>query len=294
MRTTGNRILLFCFFLLTTPLTLPVPALAWWEKGHRIVTANAVAALPDDMPRFFKDGAATLIRLSSQPDEWRRFGTELGRTEGPDHYLDTEKLAANPTKLAFQSDRYAALKTYFEMKETPAGIGLLPYRLTEDYQRLRGTFAQYRKDPTNPSIQQEILVYAGLLSHYAGDTAQPLHTTIHFNGRVDQRGTVITGKGIHERFEGVFVDKFIQQADCRKYVGAPVVYPNLSDAIREALAQSFAGIDEVYRLDETGKLKAPDSATKTFVQQRLAHGSHFLTSLWYTAWKESEMSKGAR
>lgn len=278
-----------CLFMST--MLPPSPALAWWEKGHRIIAANAVAVLPDDVPRFFRDGTAALARLSTQPDAWRDFGTEVLRAGGPEHYLDTEKLTDNPMKLQFEPDRYAALKTYFNMKDTPAGIGLLPYRLLEDYQRLRGTFAQYRKDPTNLSIQQEILVYAGLLGHYAGDTAQPLHTTIHFDGRVDKQGTVTKAKGIHARFEGTFVEKFIKQADCRQYIAAPVVYTNLHEAIRQALAQSFDGIDEVYRLDETGRLAAPDEAARQFVQQRLAHGSHFLASLWYTAWKESETLK---
>lgn len=286
-----SSVLVLSLLIAIAPTAFPSPAFAWWEKGHRIIAANAVAVLPDDMPRFFRDAAPTLIWLSVQPDEWKDFGTELRRAEAPEHYLDTEKLSDNPMNLKFEPDRYAALKRYFEMKETPAGVGLLPYQLIEDYQRLRGTFAQYRKDSTNTSIQQAILVSAGLLGHYAGDTAQPLHTTIHFDGRVDQHGTITKGKGIHARFEGTFVNQFIEQAECRQYVGMPVVYANLYGAIREALAQSFAGIDEVYRLDETGKLAAPDNATKAFVQQRIAHGSQFLASLWYTAWKESETVK---
>ena len=244
-------------------------------------------ALPDDMPEFFKAHAAALIRLSVQPDRWKGFGTELRRAESPDHYFDIEKLTDDPTKLGFHSDRYAALKAIYAMHENPASVGLLHYRLVEEFQKLRGVFAQYRRDPDDPSIQQEILVYAGLLGHYAGDGSQPLHMTIHFDGRVDQQGKVIKGKGIHERFEGPFVDTYIEQADCRRYVRTPVVYPDLYDAIRRAFAESFKEVDTVYRLDETGKLETPDEAARMFVHQRLAHGSSFLAGLWYTAWKTS-------
>lgn len=266
----------------------PTQAQAWWEKGHHMIAANAVEVLPADMPGFFKAGAAALVRLSSQPDRWKEFGTELRRAENPEHYLDHEKLTDNPVKLGFYPDRYAALNAIYKMGETPAGVGMLPYRLLEDFQKLRGAFAQYRRNPEDPNIQQEILVYAGLLAHYAGDTSQPLHMTVHFDGRVDAQGRVIKAKGIHARFEGAFVDKFVAPADCRPYVRTPVVYQDLYGAIREAFATSFAEIDRVYQLDETGLLETPDAATRTFVQQRLAHGSSFLASLWYTAWKASE------
>ena len=275
----------FLIFLMT--FGRPALAPAWWEKGHRIITANAVEALPDDMPEFFKAHAAALIRLSVQPDMWKGFGTELRRAESPDHYCDIEKLTDDPLQLVFHPNRYAALKAIYGKHEDPAGVGLLHYRLVEEFQKLRGVFAQYRRDPDDPSIQQEILVYAGLLAHYAGDGSQPLHMTIHFDGRVDHEGKVIKGKGIHARFEGPFVDKFIEQADCRRYVRTPVVYPDLYDAIRRAFAASFNEVDTVYRLDETGKLETPDQASRTFVCQRLAHGSSFLAGLWYTAWKTS-------
>jgi len=34
-------------------------------------------------------------------------------------------------------------------------------------------------------IEHKIVFYAGWLGHYVGDGSQPLHTTIHYNGWVD-------------------------------------------------------------------------------------------------------------
>lgn len=267
---------------------------AWWEKGHQMIAVNAVAVLPNDMPAFFREAKDTLARLSVQPDTWKSYGQELRRAETPDHYLDIEKLTDNPLKLGFYPDRYQALEAIYKKGDAPAGVGLLSYRLLEDFQKLRGALAQYRKNPKDPSIQQEIIVYAGLLSHYAGDTSQPLHLTIHFDGRVDAQGTVIKGKGIHERFEGPFVDKFIEAADFRPFVAPPVVYTDLYQAIRLAFSESFKELDTVYRLDEAGKLETPDEEAKALVRKRLAHGSSFLASLWYTAWVTSADVKVTR
>lgn len=267
---------------------------AWWDKGHQMIATNAVAVLPNEMPAFFKDAKDALARLSAQPDNWKLFGQELRRAESPEHYIDTEKLTDNPAKLGFYPDRYQALEAMYKKGDAPVGVGLLPYRLLEDVQKLRGAFAQYRKNPTDLSIQQEIVVYAGLLSHYAGDTSQPLHMTIHFDGRVDAQGTVIKGKGIHERFEGPFVDKYIEAPDFRPLVVPPVVYTDLYQALRTAFSESFKEIDTVYRLDEAGKLETPDEEAKTFVRKRLAHGSSFLASLWYTAWVSSADVKVTR
>ncbi len=270
-------------------ILMPAPSvLAWWEKGHRIIAANAVAVLPDDMPDFFKKGEATLVRLSVQPDMWKEFGNELRRAESPDHYLDTEYLAPIPAGVKFHRDRYLAMRNMYKQGLDPARVGMLPYRIMEDFQKLRGVFAQYRKNPEDLSIQQEVLFYAGILSHYAGDTAQPLHMTIHFNGRVNNEGRVIKGDGIHARFEGEFVRDFVESADCKPHVRAPVLYLEMQDAIRQAFTTSFTEVDRVYQLDESGQLKKPNKETLTFGRQCLAHGSSFVASLWYTAWVTSE------
>jgi len=56
----------------------------------------------------------------------------------------------------------------------------------EVYGRLKAAFREYRKlkadhQPTAP-VEQAIIFYAGWLGHYVADGAQPLHTTIKYNG----------------------------------------------------------------------------------------------------------------
>ncbi|MBT5872047.1 MAG: hypothetical protein HOH43_01400 [Candidatus Latescibacteria bacterium] len=284
MRRIYLSIWLVTAFMVLTQFTV---ANAWWEKGHRIIAANAAAVLPQEMPEFFRGNAATLVRLSVQPDMWKEFGTELRRSESPDHYLDVEYLAPSPSEFEFQRDRYVAMRKINKTMD-PARVGMLPYRILEDFQKLRGAFAQHRKDPSNTSIQQEVLFYAGTMGHYAGDTAQPLHLTIHYDGRVDSKGSVKSAKGIHSLFEGEFVRDHIEQQDSAPFVPAPERYEDLRHAIRQAFTTSFAEIDRVYNLEAAGQLKNPDSQTLEFGRRRLAHGSSFLASLWYTAWVGSK------
>ncbi len=51
-------------------------------------------------------------------------------------------------------------------------------------------------------MQAKALVYAVFLAHYAADASQPLHLTIHFDGRIEADGTVV-GRGIHEKVDGI-------------------------------------------------------------------------------------------
>ena len=131
------------------------------------------------------------------------------------------------------------------------------------------------------------MFYAGILSHYAGDTAQPLHLTIHYNGRVNADGDVIEAKGVHARFEGEFVRDFISGDDCQEYVQNPVAFKDLRETVRQAFQVSFSNVDRVYELEAAGRFKEPDTRTLEFGRRRLAQGSTFLASLYYTAWIES-------
>ena len=186
---------LWMIFVLTAS-----PASSWWDKGHRLITEIAVTKLPADVPSFLKEQKATLAYLSTEPDNWRKYGDAVRIAEGPNHYIDLEAISPQVETIKPLPDRYSALLSYWTKGDSAQHVGLLPYQILEYYQRLKGEFKRYREGTVDRhAVEVAVVAYAGLMSHYVGDVSQPLHTTIHFNGRVNERREVIAQKGIHAK-----------------------------------------------------------------------------------------------
>jgi len=268
-------------------LGFPVTGEAWWEKGHQIVSHNAARVIAPEMPGFFQQGGETLVYLSIAADQWKQYGTALRNSESPNHFLDLEKITSDPDNYAMAANRYIAITAYLKQGETVGGVGLLPYQIIEYYQRLTGAFAKYRRDPHDKIAQQEALFYGGVLSHYVGDLFQPLHTTIHFDGRVDDQGEVTSHKGIHALVDGRASNAYLDADASFRFVKAAAPYPSAANAISAALAGSWQH-DVIYQWADDGKIEQPDDEIKLFFNQLLGQASQFLTNLWYTAWIESE------
>ena len=114
--------------------------------------------------------------------------------EEGNHFLDTEDLDGKPLPA---TNRFDAIKLIAnELKKEPNKVGMLPYAIMEYYEKLTIGFYDYRKSPTNSAIPMKCLVYGGILAHYTGDAAMPLHATREFDGKRRADGTVMQ-KGIH-------------------------------------------------------------------------------------------------
>src|SRR5580698_1993904 len=171
----------------------------WSSVSHETITEAAVARLPDDVPAFFRKGGKELAYFARDPDRWRHRELEfLRRSEEPNHYLDSEELNG---KAFPATHRFDALKIiYADLKKEPVKVGLLPYAIMEQYEKLVLGFADFRKEPNNPAIPMKCLVYGGTLAHYTGDSSMPLHTTRDYDGINKADGTV-KFKGIHAKID---------------------------------------------------------------------------------------------
>lgn len=262
-------------------------ALAWHAAGHRRATSLAAHALPEALPDFFRNGTDLLAHCACDPDTFRRpfAHHDLHGTEAPEHYFDIELLDGHD----LPRQRYDFLKWCFANDIAPVQIGLAPYAVHEWTQRLTVAFAEHRRWPDNPSIRAKCLVYAGLLAHYAQDLCQPLHTTIHYNGRVGpDRQSPKTG--IHQKVDAL-IGKLPASA-------RPTIDPNnvqpfgdlFADIVDQALA-SHERVDRVYELE--GQLPAedapldPDSPVGHFAAERLKDAATFTARLYLTAWENS-------
>jgi hypothetical protein len=264
---------------------------AWHLEGHHILTLASVASLPNEIPSFFREGAPSIAHMSLDPDMGKHKGTPHVRAaEYPEHFLDREMLKAD----TLPESRYEYIKLCYEYNVAPEKIGLVPYALGEWTERLAVAFAEHRKWPDNPHIKMKCLIYAGFVAHYAEDMCQPLHLTIHYNGRVQADGSV-QQKGIHGKVDGlVSFLKMTPEALAKNQEVVPL--ENLMPGILAQFNTGFALVDHVYDLGERipnydATEWEKDNEVIDFAVDRARESVRFTAQLYLTAWHLSESLK---
>jgi hypothetical protein len=258
------------------------PAAAWSSSGHRLVAELAVASVSGVMPPFVVEGKGRVASASVDPDVVRlRAMPALRASEAPEHYLDAELLAG----AALPADRYEFLALLARKGLEPTRVGVLPYAVVEGTERLAVAFAEHRIRTGDEAIREKILYRAGLLAHYAADLCQPLHTTIHFNGRARADGTS-PASGIHELVDDLFatappgprLDRVVgvERAD------------DLLEFVWKNFERSHLLVDRVYELES--QLRTPEGSAPSVRQlaaDRLHHSVEFTAALLVSAWRLS-------
>lgn len=272
-----NALILFSL-LLTTPVW------AWWGGGHDILTQASVKALPEEMPEFFRSAEKMVAHCAYDPDISKERGTPHARqAEYGEHYIDIELFGEHP----IPEGRDAYLKLCAELGLEPRKVGTLPYALAEWTERLAVAFAEYRKWPDNPMIQNKCFLYAGFLAHYAQDMCQPLHLTINFDGIKQADGTRLHA-GIHEKVDSAIERLKLNPTELAKAQQIEAVN-DLMPAIIEQIKTGHSLVDNVYALAEDWKnLKAPTPALVDFTNDRARESVRWTASLYLTAWQLSE------
>jgi len=266
-------------------------AFGWHDAGHQAATSLATAAAGDKMPAFFAKGAETIAHCSLDPDTFTRpiAPPELHNAEESEHYFDLELLEGCEPP----ATRYEFIALCAARKLDPTKVGLLPYAVTEWTQRLAVALAEHRKWPDNPHIKAKCLVYAGILSHYAEDLCNPLHTTIHYDGRARKDGTS-PRTGIHLKTDALLGKVKSSSEELAKDL--PVKrFERIFPAVLAELHRSHALVEKVYRLeDDLPALADPieaGSEVEKFAIERIRRSAAFTASLYVTAWRKSESIK---
>ena len=275
-------------------LAQPPAARAWGNSGHRMINRLAASTLPTDVPAFLRSPEAIteIEYLGPEPDRWRSPAEpELVAAQAPEHFIDLEPAdALGPLphrRLDFEASVFAS-------GQRPEKVGLQPWVATEVWERLKAAMREYRslsaaKQDTRP-VEQAILFYAGWLGHYAGDAAQPLHTTIQYNGWVGPNPNGYTTEHkIHWQIEGPFVDANMHEPEVRaKMTPVKAIDGDIFDAYVAYLRHTKTYVEKVYQLEKAGGFTGAGSAeSRDFTAERLAAGSSMLRDLIYTAWLES-------
>ena len=268
-----------------------VPAGAWHGKGHHVATTLAIEAAGGDLPKFLTAGAPTAAHCSLDPDLFTHpiAPAALHGAEAPEHYFDVELLAG----AAPPATRYEFLALCARKGLKGDKVGLLPYAVTEWTGRLTVALAEHRANPDNPHVRTKCLVYAGILSHYAEDLCQPLHLTVHWDGRAKADGTS-PRTGIHKRVDALLGKLRFDKAAVLKGV-RPEAFDKLLPAVLAEIGRGHRLVDRVYEIEKhlpaMDKPLAGNTPAGRFAAERLTAAVRFTASLHATAWKDSRTIK---
>lgn len=301
-------------------LALTSTALAWSAHGHRTITYLGLEGLPAEAPDWLRDASirTRIADLSNEPDRWRGLRVDtLAHENGPDHYIDIEDLAkfgltletVSPFRYEFLRDMAVAVHTHpeafseeelkNERDRTKLWPGFLPHAIQEHYNKLRCSFNTLRileslNDPTRAdqltTARENCIQQMGLLAHFVGDAAQPLHTTTHHHGWVGDNPNGYTREyGIHSYIDGTIVDLHAITVESLRPTIRYGVTVNAADPWKDVIGyvrRSFEQVEPLYRLHKSGDL--PKEAGKAFISERLNDAGATLAALYWAAWESSK------
>ena len=294
------------------PTALVVLAMIGWSgAGHRTITELAIDLLPADAPAWMRerDVRTQIAYQSNEPDRWR--GTRidvLTNENGPDHFLDVELLAkSGHTMQSMPRMRYEFVaevaRTTPVQREPTRGVakftkdevGYLPYAIAEHQAKLVSSFNTLRileltagdgRAAERSAARANAIHEMGQLSHFVGDAAQPLHSTIHHHGWVGENPDEFTrDKGFHSYIDGDVVALHELDLVGVAAEGKTMVVMSQEKVFDEAIAlieRSFKAVRPLYELQKSGALQKEPG--KLFIRERMADGAAVLSGMYWAAW----------
>jgi hypothetical protein len=294
-------------------------ASGWNTHGHRTITYLALDGLTPDMPAWLRerDTAARIADQSNEPDRWRSTRrTAIQHEANPEHYLNIEDLEAfGLTLKALARHRYEYFRVMAlarhqhpgrfapvdgdrDVDKTREWPGFLAHAIAEHHAKLQAAFFSMRvleiiNEPGRAleleQARSNVIYHMGILSHFVGDAAQPLHVTRHHHGWVgDNPAGYTTEYGFHSYIDGRILE--IHRLAFDSVRPRTRYYPiNAADPWGDVLAylgRSLAEVEPLYILQKSGDLEK--SQGEAFIAARLADGGGMLAALYRSAWTSSE------
>jgi hypothetical protein len=324
--------------LVLVPLLLAPAALRAWDyQGHRIVNEAALASLPKEFPAFVKTSANAerVAFLAGEPDRWRNVpDLPLKQYNGVDHYCDLEQIpdagldyatlpslryefaAQFAAGRAAHPDKFPSIDPAKNTDHSREWCGFAPWAITEYYGKLRAAFSYWKTfketnaDTKSPlgtaeeiaNAEANIVYLMGVMGHYVGDCAQPLHTTKHHNGWVDENPNgYSTWPGIHSWVDGGFIAKagikstaVAPRVAAAKPIGVAAREDGRDPMFVAVLDYLLAGnklVEPLYQLEKAGKLGHGEQPitdeARAFIEGQLLKGGAMLGSIWLTAYQQA-------
>jgi hypothetical protein len=213
---------------------VPSPALAWGSAAHRYIMGRAIDLLPPELKPFFDHYREEIVARSIDPDLWRNIGWE----DDPNHFVDFGMKELGPYPFNELPREYGAALEKFGQAALNR-IGRLPWREAEEFGNLRRGFEGFKRDAAY--APGDVVLFAGVASHYIQDAHQPLHASDNYDGQ-------LTGNtGVHARFERDLFEKFLPRLTVNPAPPTPIA--NARDAAFDALLASYKLVDAILKAD---------------------------------------------
>lgn len=309
----SSRALLFAAAI---SVALPAgQALAWGNYGHRMVGQLGAEAFGPEIPAFLRTKKAIdqIGELAREPDRSKGAGQPHDADADPEHFVDLSDdgtVLGGPRLDAMPRDRKDYETALGKVGETTVHAGTLYYSLVDGWQHLTIDFAYWRllkageKNAKSKADRayfkkdrelREVLILRdlGFWAHYVGDSSQPLHVSIHYNGWGDGPNPKdYTKERIHAPVEARFVERNLVKAQAKAKMYAPeTCAPPIQTCVTRHLLQSGARVEPTYQLWAAGGFKDGDARGVDFTAEGVAMGASRLRDYVSAAWAASANMK---
>lgn len=290
----------------------PAPALAWGGAGHRMIGEAAARSLPAELPAFLRspEGVAAIGELSREPDRSKGAGKSHDVNRDAGHFIDLDdagRVHGGPLL-----GELPVTRPEYEKQMQAVGLdswkgGYLPYSIVDQAQQLAKDFAHWRAETYAIPRQKDrakrawlkadrarreaqILGTIGYLSHFVGDGAQPLHTSMHYNGwgPYPNPGGYTQDK-VHGPFEGELVVATMTTAKVMEAMRPPSACERpIEVCVQAYIAETNRLVIPFYEMAKAGGLAAGDPRAPAFAAERLGAGASELRDLLAWSWAASD------
>lgn len=285
---------LFFSFMILTPHSL----LAWGQKGHYLIADTAAQLLAEtEEARFLRSNGFQLGYYANVPDlVWKKPSTY--NLEWTNHFIDLE-IFDRAFRASGIKDPLTVLslnREQFDKKfpDLPQNAGRSYWRIRELFSKLKATTDLLKR--SSPSAKDEIkkhhklqldwFVLTGVMSHYIGDLAMPLHVTENYDGQ--QTGQ----KGIHSHFEDTCVDSLGADLNVEVLSKVKNLWPkfkkdnsnkdllNLLDGLAQMSAKEIQPLLKTDRSVERKNVSKSCLAFRKMIVNQLVQGTLFNAQIW--------------
>ena len=217
-------------------------AWAWGSSGHRMIGEMALKSLPDYMPAFLRSpqAIADVGEYAREPDRWRGAGKVHDNDRDVAHFIDLDD--DGNTLAGVSLDNLPANRSDYEAALRAKGVepykaGYLPYATVDAWQQVVKDMAFWRVLTYVEARETDRMKKAwykadlarredltlrdiGILAHYIGDSTNPMHLSVHYNGWGDfPNPSGFTTEKVHSPLEGVYVHDNVKEDDIRDAMG---------------------------------------------------------------------------
>lgn len=276
-----NQFQILSISILTITFFLQNNVLAWGGRGHHSICEAAVFLIQEEGLKIYLQNKPQIMgHLCNIPDtHWRSLSPEITRIGGPTHYVDFEVIGLKPKEVPADYKKiiqdYTGKPNLFKegsvVFSVPEEFGSSWWRADQFFRRSleAGKKLATLKAPENSKEEQneklpyneavfEFMVNLGIMGHFVGDNANPLHNTTDYDGYAANHG------GIHSYYEDTSVSYFpgdLVAQILKKSKTIKKTFVNKANVIEQMRELSEVSAQEIKKIWLLDPIKKPSVVT---------------------------------